>query len=589
MNKLSGIGIHRTGDPFTRQMFLSLWRPALLSSLGWALSDMMDAIVVGQRLGSVGLASISLILPIYMVNCMLIHGLGLGGSIHYSRLSGEGKTQEAVNSFRGVLLLSMIFGVAMAILGNIFIDPLLSLLGTKKVDGALYKGTKDYLQVLLASTPLFYLSNLLNYYLRNDENQHLAGIGSVTGNICDILFNILLVLVLNLGTRGAALSTTLGQVIAVAIYLPGFFSNKHTLRFGLPKGRWLVPALSSLKAGMATSVQYLYQMIFLLVCNNLLILLGGESAVAVFDVLQNTSYLILYLFDGVGRAMQPIVSTYQGEHNRQGKFHALQLGFVAGFLSGGMMILLVGLWPTGICWLFGIAGSPTEAMTRIALRLYSVSAIFAGINILICTYYQACENDKPSFILETLRGIAVLIPLTFLCFKFGQLDYFWLLFLMTEAVSLILFLLLGVFGLYKKDDFPAERIFQRMIPSSTKDIMGICQDLENFCKSWGANDKQRMMATMVIEEVGMVILKHGFHDRSDGYVQITVVMEKDDTLSFHLRDNATTFNPFDMETKRASKNEAFDMDSMGILIIKNQAKDFFYRRYHGFNTLTVRL
>ena len=155
----------------------------------------MDAIVVGQRLGSVGLASISLILPIYMVNCMLIHGLGLGGSIHYSRLSGDGKTQEAVNSFRGVLLLSMIFGVALAILGNIFIDPLLSLLGTKKADGTLFKGTKDYLQVLLASTPLFYLSNLLNYYLRNDENQHLAGIGSVTGNICDILFNILLVLI----------------------------------------------------------------------------------------------------------------------------------------------------------------------------------------------------------------------------------------------------------------------------------------------------------------------------------------------------------------------------------------------------------
>ena len=39
---------------------------------------------------------------------------------------------------------------------------------------------------------------------------------------------------------------------------------------------------------------------------------------AVFDVIQNTSYLILYLFEGTGRAMQPILSTYQGEHNRQG-------------------------------------------------------------------------------------------------------------------------------------------------------------------------------------------------------------------------------------------------------------------------------
>ncbi len=69
-----------------------------------------------------------------------------------------------------------------------------------------------------------------------------------------------------MGTRGAALSTALGQIITIAIYLPGFFGQKHTLRFALPRGRWLVPALSALKAGMATSVQYLYQMIFFLVC-----------------------------------------------------------------------------------------------------------------------------------------------------------------------------------------------------------------------------------------------------------------------------------------------------------------------------------
>ena len=93
---------------------------------------------------------------------------------------------------------------------------------------------------------------------------------------------------------------------------------------------------------MATSVQYLYQMIFFLVCNNLLIRLGGETAVAVFDVIQNTSYLILYLFEGTGRAMQPILSTYQGEHNRQGMRNTVRLGFTAGQTVGGALIALVG-------------------------------------------------------------------------------------------------------------------------------------------------------------------------------------------------------------------------------------------------------
>ena len=173
--------------------------------------------------------------------------------------------------------------------------------------------------MLILSTPLFYLSNLLNYYLRNDGEQRRAGTGSVVGNLCDIAFNIFLVLVLNMGTRGAALSTTLGQVVSIAIYLPGLFRPAGNLRPGLPGRGWLAPACSSMRAGMATSVQYLYQMIFFLLSNNLLMAMGGEMEVAAFDVLQNASYLILYLYEGTARAMQPILSTYQGEYNRVGR------------------------------------------------------------------------------------------------------------------------------------------------------------------------------------------------------------------------------------------------------------------------------
>ena len=578
--------MHRTKDSFTGRMFRGLWIPAMLSSLGWALSDMADAVVVGQKLGTVGLAAISLILPIYMINCMFAHGFGLGGSVRYSRLLSQGKPQEAADSFHGVFWLALAFSAATAVLGSVFMGPLLALLGTRPADGALYTATKDYQQIMVAATPLFYLSNILNYYLRNDGSQRRAGVGSVTGNISDITLNILLVLVLDMGTRGAALSTALGQIITICIYLPGFFSKKHTLRFALPGRRWAAPALSTLKAGMATSVQYLYQMIFFLVCNNLLIRLGGETAVAVFDVIQNTSYLILYMFEGTGRAMQPILSTYQGERNRQGKRNAVRLGFTAGLAVGGALIAFVELWPRGMCLLFGIAGSASEALACTALRLYGAAALFAGINILLCNYYQACENEKPSFLLETLRGAALLIPLTFVCYRLG-LQHFWLLFLLTEAGSLAVFLLLGIGGRYKKAELPEERIFQRTILSNAADVMDVSRELEAFCEGWGAGMKQQMLATMTVEEIGMAILKHGFQGRTDGYIQLTAIMEENGQLELHLRDDATTFNPFDMETSRASKDGEFDMDSMGVLVIKQRAKDFFYRRYQGFNTLII--
>ncbi len=575
-------------DSFTGRMFRQLWIPAMFSSLGWAFSDMADAVVVGQRLGTVGLAAIGLILPVYMINCMVAHGLGLGGSVRYSRLLGEGSTKEAVESFNGVIALALILSVVTAVLGSIFMQPLLAVLYTKPEDGALYIATKGYLQILVASTPLFYLSNIFNYYLRNDDSQRRAGIGSVTGNLCDIALNILLVLVLDMGTRGAALSTTLGQIITICIYLPGFFGKEHTLHFSIPHAKEIKLAVRSMCSGFATSVQYLYQMIFFLICNNLLMRLGGEKAVAVFDLIQNTSYLLLYLYEGTGRAMQPILSTYQGEHNKKGKKQAVRLGFLSGLCAGGVLIALVELWPKGICRLFGTAGTSSETLSIIALRCYGLAAFFAGINILLCNCYQACENEKPAFLLETLRGVVLLIPFTFLCCHWG-LTCFWLLFLLTEAGALAFFLIAGVGGRYKGKELPEDRMFQRTIFSNAENVVDVSRELEEFCEYWGTDIKQQIFATMTLEEIGMAVLQHGFKGRTDGYIQITAFMNENRLLELHMRDDARKFDPFVMSMKKNSADEEFDMDSIGILVVKKSAREFSYRHYRGFNTLIVKI
>lgn len=578
----------KTKDNFTKRIFYALWKPAMLSSLGWALSDMADAVVVGQKLGATGLAAISLILPIYMINCMFAHGFGLGGSVRYSRLLGQGNIQDATESFNGIFWMSLLFSIFTAVFGSIFIEQLLILLGTSPLDGALYIATKDYLQILIAATPLFYLSNVFNYYLRNNEGQRRAGAGSVIGNLSDIVLNLILVLVMDMGTGGAALSTALGQVITICIYLPGFFNKRQNLCFIKPNLKWIRPTLSALKAGLATSVQYLYQMIFFLICNNLLVRLGGEAAVAIFDVLQNTSYLILYLFEGTGRAMQPILSTYQGEHNKLGKKNVVKLGFLTGLIVGGILVAFIEFWPVGMCILFGVAGTESEVIIFTALRIYGISALFAGVNILLCSYYQACENEKSSFILETLRGIVILLPMTLLCYRFG-LDYFWFLFLLTESGALLVFLLFGIGGRYKKNELAEQRIFQRTIFSNATDVMGVCQEIESFCDSWGVGLKQQLFVTLTIEEISMAILKYGFYGRTDGYIQITVIIYENGLLELHLRDDATTFNPFAMNSQRAGKNVDFDMDGMGILVIKERAQEFLYRRYQGFNTLIIKI
>lgn len=576
-------------DRFTLPMYRGLWMPAMVSSIGWALSDVADAVVVGQKLGAVGLAAIGLILPIYMINCAVVHGFGIGGSIQFSKLLGGVQNEDAKKNFASVTITAFAISVLTAVLGLLFIEPLLGVLGTVKEDGALFDATKDYLKVLLMATPLFYMSNLLNYYLRNDEKQKLAGIGSVTGNIVDITCNISFVIFFGMGTFGAALSTAIGQMVSIAIYLPALF-DKHT-HLKLCKIKWenIRYALSCMRLGAATSVKYLYQVVFFLTCNNALIRLGGENGVAVFDLIQNTSYLILYLYEGTARAMQPLISTYQGEHNILGKKNICKIGFISGNIVGLLLIAFVVIYPTGICQMFGISGTEAELLAHLALRIYALGAIFAGLNILICNYYQSCEQEKASFFIETLRGAAILLPLT-MVFSNLKLEHFWWLFPCTEISSFLLFILFR--NRFKIEEIDKERIFQQTILGNQTEVGLIIQEVSEFCEKWDGNMKQQYFITMTIEELCLAILNHGLKGRSDGYIQITIVALENQKFEVHLRDNAVQFDPFSLEEDVVNNMEdglEADINALGVMVIKQQSEEFFYRRYQGFNSLVLRI
>lgn len=558
----------------------------MLSSAGWALSDMADAVVVGQRMGATGLAAISLILPVYMINCMVAHGLGLGGSIQFSTLLSNGQEAKAKKVFSAILLGAAVCSLSTAVFGNLFITQLLALLGTVMEDGDLFYSTRDYLQILLMAAPLFYLSNILNYFLRNDSCQKVASVGSVTGNICDIALNIFFVLGMNMGTRGAALSTAVGQVITISIYLGGLWKREHHLHMELPGKEAMGVILSCMRDGMATSVQYLYQMIFFLICNNILIRMSGESGVAVFDLVQNTSYLILYLYEGTARAMQPILSTYHGEHNYQGRRYASVLGFLSGILAGSLMIGLVVLFPKYFCLLFGIRDGILQTAAIRALRIYGLGAFFAGISILTCNYYQSCEKFLAPFLIETMRGIAVLLPCTILFSNFG-IDNFWWLFPITEISTCAIFLIWKKLAHYAVEEEDSKRVFQYTIEGNATDLVEVCQGLEGFCEQWGADMKQQYFVVMALEELGMAILTHGIQENAKGYIQITVIAGQDGKFKFHLRDNAVKFNPFSLETEKVGASEGVNMDAMGILVLKEKAEDFYYQRYQGFNSLVL--
>lgn len=574
---------HKIRDYFTSRMFRRQFAPALISALGLAVGDMADAIVVGRRMGVTGLAAISLALPVFMVINVLMHGLGLGGSIRFSTEQSQGKREQATSGFQGLLTAAAGIGVFIALLGNLLLPQLLAILGAPTAEAALYAASRDYVRIIIFGTPLFFISYISNYYLRNDDRQRLASFGFTVGNLSDIVLNVVFVLVMDMGAAGAAWATLAGQAISICLYLPGF-SNHLRLRPFKPHWRG---TLGCFRVGFASSVQYLFSMLFILIANNVLLRLSGSVGVAVFDMVQNASFLILYLYDGTAKAAQPLVSTYSGEHNEAGRRRALRLELLWGTAAGAAAIALVAVFPRAICGLFGLTDPGAVVLGVYALRVFCIGAAFAGVSILLESYHQACGAERKAFALTTLRGAAVLIPVTLLFAVFGPTAFWWL-FPATEIVSLLLFMLWNALVKKKQAVFSIERIYSKTIRSQSEELGPLMAGIEVFCERWEASAKQSYFVTMTAEELCTAIMQNGFCG-ANGYLQVTLIAEEGGDFSLHIRDNAISFDPFSLRTGKADEDGNYDMDAMGVLVIREKAKDFFYRRYQGFNTLVVKI
>ena len=572
-------------DIFTGKMFRRLFVPSLWASVGLAFSDMADALVVGWRMGETGLAAIGMTLPLFMVINLFMHGFGIGGSVRYAQLLGAGKREEAVDSFLRVLQLSLGVSCILALAVNLFPHITLGLLGAGAAGEELYRQTGAYVRLIALGAPVFFLNYILNYYLRADGQQKRASAGFLAGTLVDIGLNLVLVLLLDLGTAGAALATVAGSAAAAATYLPGLLGRRGSLYLKRVRPAW-GEALSCLRTGLSSSVQYVYQLIFLLIATRTLLNCFGQTGVAVFDMVQNASYLILYLYDAAAKALQPLAGTFHGEKNREAAARSLGLGLGWGLGLGSAAALLVALFPRWVCAAFGLSGAEALTMGTLALRLYCLSSLFAGAGILLEAYFQSVERERDAFVLATLRGCAVLLPVTLLLAVAWPQSLWWT-FPITEVLSLGAFLLWRRIQPVRGEPFPAQRIFRRQIRSSTGELGNLSGEVEEFCERWGASPRQRYLVDLTIEEVGVVIISKAFSSQPDGYLQLTLIACEDGGFQLHVRDNAAGFDPFSLVTGRVGEEAEFDIDAMGMLLVKKQARDFFYRQYQGFNTLVI--
>ena len=572
---------------FVRKSFYRFFLPSLLSCLGIAAGGLADCIFVGNAIGPVGMTAISIGQPVYMLFNTISYSLSIGGSIHYANALSEGREEDGNRIFANVLRTDLFLNVLLCALGLLFLPQVLTFLGAGTPGTQVWAYSEALVRAQLLLVPLMFCQGPFYYFVNCDNDPKLAAVAFVTSNTLDILFNYIFVVRLDMGVAGSVYSTGVGAAVMILISLFHFFKKRGCLRFCWPKYQF-DGVIRSFRTGFATSVQYVYQFITILVCNHLLMSISGELGVAVFGIVCNVALVAASVYDAVSMALQPMVSTFQGEHNRSNIRSTLRQAFQAAMAANlVIMVLLLG-FPQWVSFAFGLRTPEELAMGSAAIRIYALCVIPSGINMVLTYYYQALGREFISYLLFTLRSF-VFYLLFSLLFSLGGVERFWWTYPCMELAALAVLCLYnrrkGSWAYLDQED---SRVFSAFVENQDADLGALGQQISTYLEGIEATSVQRYFAAIAVEEVCAVILSRTPLGEN-GYIQFTIVPHEDGTLTLHLRDNGKAFNPFDLDTDSIDLEGGEGLDTLGIKIIKEKAKEFFYRRYAGFNTLVVRV
>ena len=564
---------------FTDRMFRRLFWPSLVSSIGLALGDIADALFVGIRLGKVGLATMSLVAPVYMIYNVLDVGIAVGTSVKYTQHLGKGDAKKGIEVFSQMLVFAIAVSLAVAAIGLIAMPYILRLLGAGEVNGELWNYTKEYLQIMFLGAPLTFLYFLLYYCVRCDDAQKLASAGFTIGYLTDVVASAVFIMGLKLDVRGAIYATVLGKFVGVCIFLFHFTREWAILRFR-PFKPDVSLVIGVLKTGMSSSVGYIGQFIALIVVNNLLQNIGGESALAVLNVVQDVSYVALAIYMALGDTIQPLSGTFFAEHNRDAIKRTMGLGMKIGVACGAVIAAAFAFFAPSICTLFGLKGTAVS-MGTFAIRLFCLSIIPAGISIIWSACFQAIKRERIVFLINQLRTFVCFLAfaLVLSCF---EIKWFWCTFLGAELLSLAIWVPVSL----KTRKTASDKVFNYLLDTNSSDISDLMNKAEAFCEKYDATPMQNYCVVLCVEEICQAIIENAFEQQGDEYIQLTLCIENDGAFVIHIRDNAVSFNPFAMNMGQDYDDEE-QLASLGVQMVKNKSKQFFYRRYANFNTLTV--
>lgn len=417
--------------------FISLIKfamPTIIMMIFMSLYSIVDGIFISRFVGTDALSATNIVYPVINIIIGISIMLATGSSAIIARKIGEDKVQQAREAFSLIIFISVVIGIIVAVIGVIFIKPIIYMLGGTE---AIFNYCRDYLKILLIFAPASILQLMFQSLFVTAGKPHIGLILTIISGIMNAIFDYVFIVLMDMGIKGAAFGTTTGYLLPSAFGIIYFVSKKNNLHFVKFKIDWKI-IIDSCFNGSSEMVTNISSGIITFLFNLIMMRYLGEDGVAAITIILYAQFLFTALYIGFSLGISPVISYNYGSSNTKmlKKIFKICMTFI--ICSSILVFIFSLLFSKSIVAVFAQEGTNVYEIAINGFILFSLSYLFAGINIFTSSMFTAFSNGKISAIISFMRTFVFIVIGIVVLPIFLEVNGIWLAVPFAEILSIIL-------------------------------------------------------------------------------------------------------------------------------------------------------
>lgn len=408
------------GKENINKLLISFAIPCVISMLINSVYNIVDQIFIGKGVGTLGNAATNVIFPLVIIFNAVAGLIGNGAAANLSLKLGEGKKEEGGKIVGSAVTVSIIFSIILSVIAYFFLPKLVYMFGcTENV----YQYAVDYGKIIILGAPFMIIYSALSQLIRADGSPKYSMVLLVVGAILNIILDPIFIFTFNMGVKGGAIATVIGQIVSFVmaiLYLRKVKSvklEKESFKVDKSITRTLGLGLSS----FITQSTVLALFVFM---NNMmtkygaLTKYGADIPLSVYGVISKINSLYISTILGISIGAQPIIGFNYGAGNYERVKETLRKVLTINLVVGLIFNIIFYLFPKEIVSIFITNSDPNyKLFLEFAVVICHSFLLVMGLNFLEMTTsitVQSLGNVKKATMVSFIRQIILFIPIA--CF-----------------------------------------------------------------------------------------------------------------------------------------------------------------------------